>query len=116
MTRLSAGDRVYTAPETRDVLRDHELVAGRLVARRQQADQQQQASALRVLSPGQAVGAAAEARAAVAARERDTDRLIKAWHERPEMRLTEEGLRKFTRTSDSWTQEVNSRYKGRGGN
>lgn len=114
IAQLEAGDRVYTAPETRDALRGHELVAGRLVARQAQADQQQQASALRVVNGGRAVGEAAEARAAVEARERDTDRLIAAWHSRPEQRLTADGLREWTRAGDAWTEHVQSRYRRNG--
>ena len=119
VTRLAAGDRVYTAPETRDVLRDHELVAGRLVARRQQDEQARQASALRVVSPGHAIGAAAEARAAVAARETDrivaaTERNTRAIESLPQFDWLAGELVRVRRQGDSFTQEVNSRYKGRG--
>ncbi|HEX8658251.1 MAG TPA: phage tail tape measure protein [Hymenobacter sp.] len=114
VTQLAAGDRVYTATETRDVLRDHELVAGKLVSRRHQTDQEQQATNLRTASRGRLDAEAAEARAASVQHRVDTDRLIKAWHERPELRLTEEGLHRWTRRGDTWTEEVERRYKSPG--
>ena len=93
ITRLNAGDQVFTTPKTHEVMRDHELVAGRLVARnpmrdhhlitghfaqqRQQADVEQQTQALRAVSPGYANSVAAEARAAVQSRQ-DTERLLDA--------------------------------------
>lgn len=110
VTQLAAGDRVYTAPETRDVMRDHELVAGRLVARRQQQDTHQQVSALRGLSTRPGVIAAAEARVQQQQARLDTERIVKAILERPVYALEEDGLYRYSRKQDSVTKMRAERY------
>jgi hypothetical protein len=44
---LDAGDRVYTAPETKQILAQHELVEGRIVQRTQATDMELQTTRLR---------------------------------------------------------------------
>lgn len=110
IAQLAAGDRVYTAPETRDVLRDHELISGRLVARQQQQDTDQQTVSIR------SVGGRAEAMAAAEARQQhqqarlDTERIVGAIRERPVYALEEGGLYRYTQRQNSMTKMRAERY------
>jgi hypothetical protein len=78
---------------------------------------QGQVSDLQGLSGGQgvaAVAAMAQAAAAAQASSRDADRIIQALHERPEYRLTEDGLRLYTRKGGHVTRHENAYYKRNG--
>jgi TP901 family phage tail tape measure protein len=110
ITQLAAGDRVFTAPETRDVMRDHELVAGRLVARQGLVDQQQQAQVLRSVNGTQAREAEAQLRAQQQAR-LDTERIVKALQELPLYKIEEDGIFRYTQKQQSVTKTRASRYK-----
>jgi len=113
--RLEAGDKVYTAGRTEQLLQENDLINGRLVARKEHADMERQTTALRVHSAGRSSSReAAEARAAYQASRIDADRIVDAILSRPEQRLTEDGLRTWTRKDNTWVEEMNSRYHERG--
>ncbi|MGI4869714.1 MAG: phage tail tape measure protein [Janthinobacterium lividum] len=112
---LAAGDRVYTAPETRTILRQNELAEGRIMQRAQQADMERQTVRLRQ-------GAAARQAEAQAAFERSNGQVLaelrqvrKAIQEQEQLRVAEGELQRWRRSGDTWTHLVNQRYKhGRG--
>lgn len=110
---LRAGDQVYTAPKTQQLLAENELVEGRLVQRQQDRDLDTQTTKLRAMNVGVPYAqVVAEARVA---QQRDTDRIVKAIQEQEQLRMTENGLERWKRKGDSWTHTVNQRYKhGRG--
>lgn len=110
ITQLAAGDQVFTAPKTRDVMRDHELVAGRLVARRQQQDVEQQTSSLRSVNSRAGFLAAAEARTHQQQARLDTERIVKAITERPVYALEEDGLYRYSHKQNSVAKMRAERY------
>lgn len=117
VTQLAAGDRVYTTPETRDVLRDHELISGRLVARQQQQDTDQQTASIRNVGGQAQAMAAAEARVQHQQARLDTERIVGAILERPVYALEENGLYRYTQRQNSMTKMRAERYmKDRKGN
>jgi TP901 family phage tail tape measure protein len=110
VTQLAAGDRVYTAPETRDVLRDHELISGRLVARQQQQDTDRQTASIRSVGGRAEAMATAEARAQHQQARLDTERIVGAILERPVYALEENGLYRYTQRQNSMTKMRAERY------
>ena len=110
VTQLAAGDRVYTAPETRDVLRDHELISGRLVAHGQEQDTERQTASLRNMGGRSEAIAAAQLRQQQEYARLDTDRIIKAILERPVYMLEEDGLFIYTQKQQSLTKRRAQRH------
>ena len=110
ITQLAAGDRVYTAPETRDVLRDHELISGRLVARQQQQDTDQQTASIRSVGGQAQAMAAAEARQQHQQARLDTERIVGAIHGITMYALEEDGLYRYTQRQNSVTKMRAERY------
>ena len=113
---LRAGDRVYTAPETQQLLRQNELVEGRIQYRAQQADMERQTVRLR---SGAVQQQAAEARAVrqsnneVLAELREVRRAIK---EQEYYRLNEHGdLVRSRKVEDSRQDSLNKRNDPRWG-
>jgi len=114
VTYLQKGDAVETAARTTQLLRTHQLVDGYLLPRRQREDADRQATLLQRTAPGQSTPGAVEARQAREAyrqHEQLNRELIKAWHERPEQRLSEDGLRSWQKRGAAWTEYTNKRYK-----
>jgi|GEM_PF-2207509 len=116
VTRLEAGDRVITAPRTEQILQQNELIGGRLVQRRYEADMEQQAQSLRASAPGrQASREAAAARAAYHSSrldlERLGDRIVQAVESQEQLRVSEGELQRFVKKGDTWLQKVNKRYR-----
>jgi len=107
VTYLPAGATVHTATETREILRENRFVENQLIIRRYQNDLSARTRAIE--RPGKAqpdpVAHKAEAN------RRNTDRLISAWHERPEQRLSERGLETYTKRGNNVTRHVNRRYR-----
>ncbi|WP_354578690.1 phage tail tape measure protein [Hymenobacter sp. UYP22] len=110
ITYLPQGADVHTAAQTRDILRDNRFVENRLITRRYEDELYQRNRA--VERPGRP-GPDPATRLAEANR-RETDRLISAWHERPEQRLTERGLETFTRRGSHTTRHTTKRYRRNG--
>lgn len=112
---LHAGDRVYTAPETKQLLAQNELVEGRLVQRQYGEALDQQTARLRT---GSLEREQAQYRAAQQGSQEviaKLDQVRKAIQEQEQLRLTENGLERWKRKGDTWTHTVNQRYKhGRG--
>jgi TP901 family phage tail tape measure protein len=116
--RLAAGDKVYTAPRTEQLLHSHELVEGRLVARRLQADVEKQTGQLRARSEansGAALAAytAAQTASSEAAIREQTVQLTKAIESLEQIRFVDGEVQRWLKKGDSWTQYVNQRYKGK---
>ncbi|MDF7810701.1 phage tail tape measure protein [Hymenobacter sp. YC55] len=110
ITYLPQGATVHTATQTNEILRENRFVENRLLTRSYQNDLHQRTVAIEkptrpVVDP--------VARIAEAAR-RDTDRLITALYEKPEQRLTENGLRTYTRRGNHTTEHINRKYKRNG--
>ncbi|TPG66049.1 phage tail tape measure protein [Hymenobacter nivis] len=110
---LEAGDRVFTAPETRQILQQNEVVEGRIVQRQQGQDQERQTQQLRT-------GAQARQAAERAAAQQSNQEVVKelravrrAIHEQEYQRLNEQDdLVRRRHREQGWQDMVNRRYKG----
>jgi hypothetical protein len=113
---LAAGDRVYTAPETQQILAQNELVEGRLVQRQYQRDLDTQTSQLRT-------GALQREQAQQRAAQQSNDQVLaelrqvrKAIKEQEYYRLNEnDDLVRRSHQENGWRDMVNRRYKRKPG-
>ncbi|GAA3940380.1 phage tail tape measure protein [Hymenobacter algoricola] len=114
VTYLQAGDKVHTAPRTEQILRNNRALQDQLLQRRYLTTMQGQVADMRSATSGPSASVVAVAQAAAQASSRDADRIITALHERPEWRLTEDGLRLYTRKGGTVTRHENAYYRRNG--
>jgi len=115
ITYLQAGDKVRTNFRTEQILRNDRALQDLLIQRRYLTTMQGQVADIRSgRSGGASAEVAAVAAAAAQASSRDADRIIQALHERPEWRLTEDGLRLYTKQGGTITKHTNSYYRRNG--
>ncbi|SNC62241.1 phage tail tape measure protein, TP901 family, core region [Hymenobacter gelipurpurascens] len=109
VTYLPQGATVHTASETRDIVRENRFINNRLLTQPYQQELTRSSTAIERLSApvvdNRSVHALAEAN------RRENDRLIKAWYERPEYRMTEDGMQRFERRGSNIIQHTNKRHK-----
>jgi TP901 family phage tail tape measure protein len=112
---LAAGDRVYTAPETQQILAQNDLVEGRLVQRAQQVDLETQTTRLR---SGAAEQQAAERAAMLQATQPLLDKMEqvrRAIQEQEYYRLNEQDdMVRRSEVEGRRRDKLEKRYKGRG--
>jgi TP901 family phage tail tape measure protein len=112
---LAAGDRVYTAPETQQLLAQNDLVEGRLVQRAQQVDLETQTTRLR---GGAAAQQAAERAAMLQANQpvlEELRQVRRAIQEQEYYRLNEQDdMVRRSEVEGRRQDKLEKRYKGRG--
>lgn len=108
VTYLPKGADVYTAVQTRDILRENRFVENRLLTHQYQGDLTDRTRQLeRAAAPAHDT-TAQRTEAAIA---QSTREIVRAVQERPEQRLTERGLENFTRRGNNTTQHTTRRYR-----
>ena len=110
---LAAGDRVYTAPETRTIFTNNELVEGRLVHRAQQMDLERATSQLRRNAVQQQQALLQVQRADTQALLQKLEQVRRAVESQEQLRAAEGELQRWQRSGDSWQRHLNKRYKNK---
>jgi TP901 family phage tail tape measure protein len=113
---LQAGDRVYTAPQTKQILAENKLVEGRLVQRQYNNDLEQQTVRLRVSAAQREQAQQRAVQQSNAHVVQELQGVRKAIQEQEYYRLNEQDdLVRRSHRANGWRDTVHQRYKhGRG--